>query len=754
MVLACTSALAAAPVPGGPLGRVPERLVPGVVFLKVDGLPDDVLVRATRGEARAKRSVDDVVARIARETGVTLQFSHRLPAGWGSFTLEDETAANGEHAEDTTLRMAQGLKGRAGIKSSDVNWWKRALRSPNDEFINYQWMLDQIGARAAWDINVGSSSTRVGVVDTGTLRGHEDLGGKDLTGFDFISFSDLSNDGDGRDSDWDDLGDLDFSFHGSHVAGTILASTDNGTGIAGLSWNARLVTGRALGFAGGNLDDIMSAVAWMAGDGSTEAGSLSASNRPGVVNLSLGSATLCSDFEQDVINFAVNQGVIVVAAAGNDGGPVGSPANCSGVIAVAASDAAGDLATYSSFGNEIDVVAPGGEQTFAQEDGVLSLYADWGDGNPPYIFYQGTSMAAPHVAGVVSLMLEVNPSLSTSDIIGLFQSTGGESCGGCGGRPFLRADLLLEEAGGAVAGPTEPGDLCSGVGSCSAGQVCLDLGDGERCALVCDAVDGGGCGSGFQCRGLGDGGTVCTPAGTRVEGDACGDDQFACVNGTICLSDGTDSLCYRRCDMAYGCADTQSCIEGGSFAYCDPLIPGGFTGGGGGGGGGGDGDECDPDRGNLDCPNGHGCRESSASALGGTCIFDTAGDLKVGELCEDDDECDTGLCEDGVCTTECEPDGDCRDGYTCDDDAIPGGLCEPDSCKDEDADFCEEGWSCQFSPDENYVCADVEPGLFSCSHARAAGPVPLGSLALAGAALGLLGRRRTDRRTRGAIART
>src|SRR5690606_34572367 len=126
------------------------------------------------------------------------------------------------------------------------------------------------------------------------------------------------------------------SFHGSHVAGTILANTDNGRGIAGVSWNARLITARALGRCGGNNVDIMEALAWLAGEPIPGVPNLSQADRPTVVNMSLGGPGNCDQFSADVVAFAAARGAFPVIAAGNDGGPVESPANCPQAIAVAA----------------------------------------------------------------------------------------------------------------------------------------------------------------------------------------------------------------------------------------------------------------------------------------------------------------------------------------------------------------------------------------------------------------------------------
>jgi hypothetical protein len=576
------------------------------------------------------------------------------------------------------------------VKGAAPNRWMRKMIVPGDEFVDLMWHLDPIGAKDAWDVTVGESNQRVGVIDTGTFLAHEDLVGKDANGFDFISDSNVANDGTGRDGDYNDPGDgadcgdgqgfVASSFHGSHVAGTILANADNGRGIAGVNWEARLVTVRALGRCGGNTVDIMEGMAWLAGFQIDGVPDLAVVDRPRIANLSLGGEGACDDFSRDITDLVADNGLLPVIAAGNDGGPVNSPANCPSAIAVGAYGR-GDgnpLASYSSFGAEIDIVGPGGEQSAAIEDGVLSFYSD--DIDPPYTFYQGTSMATPHISGVISLMLAIDPTLSRSDVVSILQSTG-DPCRDCGGKIGARADLAVASVTNV---DTNPGDSCSQF--CSPGQRCV----GGTCFASCDG-----------------------------DGDCASDEKC----------DPTDDVCVE--DLGEP-GEGEGEGEGG--------LPGG-------GGAGSSGRACDLARGNLDCPNSEGCKQDlteGAPEGQGVCVRGADDGDGIGSLCEDDDDCESGLCDRGVCTVTCDfDDGDCEDGYECDEDAVPGGLCRAESCQNEDEDFCEEGSACTYSPAQRYVCAEGTGNYLRCTHdnnARTSG-APL-SLALLGALSMLLARRR------------
>jgi subtilisin family serine protease len=289
-------------------------------------------------------------------------------------------------------------------------------------------------AGAAWDITTGDPNTIVSVVDTGVLLNHPDLSGQLIAGYDFISDPNRSLDGDGIDSDPNDPGDLSknrtsSSFHGTHVAGTIGAASNNATGVAGVAWDVSIMPIRVLGLAGGTSWDIQQGVLYSARlpNDSTTLPPV----RADIINLSLGGGG-GSPTEQAVYTQARNEGVIIIAAAGNDNTPVPSyPASYNGVVSVSAVDLNKNKAPYSNFGSTVDVAAPGGDtsvdlngDTYA--DGVLSPLADdSGSGLIfNYVFYQGTSMAAPHVAGVAALMKSVSPALSPADF-DMFLASGG-----------------------------------------------------------------------------------------------------------------------------------------------------------------------------------------------------------------------------------------------------------------------------------------------------------------------------------------
>ena len=285
------------------------------------------------------------------------------------------------------------------------------------------------------------SSVRVAVIDTGIARSngtdHPDLIGIFVDEYDFILYTDNSLDGDGIDPDATDPGDDPngqfSSFHGTHVIGTIGAITNNGTGIAGVAGGngsgVRIIPVRALGASGGYVYDIAQAVRYAAGllnDSKT-----TPSQSADIINMSLG-APVDSVTLKNAVTAAYNAGVLIVASAGNEGSStLFYPAAYDNVISVSAVGPGGELAPYSSFGGTVDISAPGGDTgtdlTFdSYPDGVLStlFYHDGPDDyKSTYSFYQGTSMAAPHVSGVAALLLAADENLSPNDLKQILTST-------------------------------------------------------------------------------------------------------------------------------------------------------------------------------------------------------------------------------------------------------------------------------------------------------------------------------------------
>lgn len=305
---------------------------------------------------------------------------------------------------------------------------------PNDRnYPSQRWHYEMINLPAAMQrlsalANPPTQRPLVAVIDTGIVGDHPDLSPQIEGGYSFIS----SATGGGNTASPEDpsrKGDRG-AFHGSHVAGTIAASTFDGVGVAGVAPMAKLMPLRV--FAPGEFAasyDIVQAILYAAGldNGSGR----KPARRADVINMSLGGGSTCPAYYQDAINRAIAQGVIVVAAAGNESlTSVSAPASCTGVISVSALDAQRRLAFYSNSGTVLSVAAPGGDLTVAtsgrgEPDGVFSSYADFdsqGRRFPSVAFLQGTSMASPHVAGVMALMRYANPSITPAQVQALLSN--------------------------------------------------------------------------------------------------------------------------------------------------------------------------------------------------------------------------------------------------------------------------------------------------------------------------------------------
>ncbi|MFC4727925.1 S8 family serine peptidase [Coralloluteibacterium thermophilus] len=427
--------------------------------------------------ARVAAVLSGAAARAAPLSGarVAPRLEHMRRLSVGADLVRLDRALDRDAAE----ALMRELASVPGVEYVEVDQLMRPLATPNDPRYAEQWHYHEptggINLPPAWDITTGAG-TVVAIIDTGSTP-HPDLVGNTLPGYDFISDAAMARDGNARDGNPNDEGDWyganecgigrpasASSWHGTHVAGTVAAVGNNGVGVAGVAYGARLVHARVLGKCGGYTSDIVDAITWSSG-GSVP-GVPANANPAEVINMSLGGGGSCSSSYQSAINGAVNRGTTVVVAAGNSNTNVSGavPANCQNVIAVAATTRQGARASFSNYGAGIDVSAPG--------QGILSTLntGSTTQGSAGYASYNGTSMAAPHVAGVVALMQSVAPTpLTPAQVETILKNTArplpGACSGGCGAGivDAHAAVLAAQGGGGGNPEPPPPNQLASGV---------------------------------------------------------------------------------------------------------------------------------------------------------------------------------------------------------------------------------------------------------------------------------------------------
>ncbi|WP_153399086.1 S8 family peptidase, partial [Ornithinicoccus halotolerans] len=379
--------------------------------------------------AQSARGRGQALARVARETGVRIDALRAMSPAVQVIEAEPGLTEQGAR------RLVRALESRPDVEHVDRDIRLTAAWTPNDPDYRTQWHYQNttggIRLPQAWD-NTRGEGVMVSVLDSG-LTSHPDLDGNVVAGYDFVD-ANLSRDGDGWDPNPRDEGDwceAPSSWHGTHVAGTVAAVTDNGTGVAGVAPRAGLQPVRVLGACGGYLSDIAAAVRWAAG--AQVNGAPTNTTPADVINMSLGgSSDSCPPAMQAAIDVAVGRGATVVVAAGNDGTEASTsvPANCANVVTVAASTSSGSRAGFSNYGRVVDVTAPGSSILSTSNTGSTV------PAQPGYAWMGGTSMAAPHVAGLAALMLQLDPSLTPAQVEGHLKAGArvmpGSCTGGCG----------------------------------------------------------------------------------------------------------------------------------------------------------------------------------------------------------------------------------------------------------------------------------------------------------------------------------
>ncbi|MFP2926139.1 S8 family serine peptidase [Pyxidicoccus sp. 3LG] len=440
---------ASTPLPG-PLGRLREG---------DDVLPGEVILRFTEPNL----SPEQVLQRVktpgyrAVHKGYASEYLHLV-------AFEREDRVRGKAAAKDTGPLVSQLASLPGVRFAEPNRRVHRLAVPNDVGYPFQWHYAMLNLPAAWDVQVEAPGVVVAVLDTGIVP-HPDLDARVLPGIDMVSDLPNAGDGDGRDANPADTGgDLPgggSSWHGTHVAGTIGALSNNSVGVAGVSWAARILPVRVLGQQGAAAFDLAAAMQWAAGGAVP---GLPPNPTPArIINLSLGGDSPPQQAYQDVIDErVVAAGAMFVIAAGNASLDAAgfSPCNQQNVICVGSTSLVGRRSGFSNFGAPVDVMAPGGElrQDFNGDgypDGVLSTALD-STGLPAYLFYEGTSMAAPHVAGVLALMLALRPDLLPADAERILKQTAipsSQCVEGCGAGLVNAQAALRALQGGPVVEP-------------------------------------------------------------------------------------------------------------------------------------------------------------------------------------------------------------------------------------------------------------------------------------------------------------
>jgi serine protease len=409
-------------------------------------------------------SVPDAVANLASRANLSLRRSRQILGGLHVIEFEPRTAG-----ESLAASLAR-LRADSSVEYAEPDQRRHVQATiPNDPLFvatsgaTGQWYMQSpssagapsaVDAVDAWGITTGSAGVVIADIDTGIRFDHPDLlragaGGRLLPGYDFVSDVSVGNEANGPNSDASDPGDWitqadtqtsefsgcavsNSSWHGTRVTGILGALTNNSVGVAGMTWSGWMLPVRALGKCGGLDSDIETAMLWAAGV--HQSGVPDNPYPAKIVNLSLGGSGSCPQSYQTIISQLTQLGVLVVASAGNEGGPVSAPANCPGVAAIAGLRQIGTKVGYSNLGTEVALSAPAGNCVNTSGPCLYSIDTTVNAGTTtpaPYTasnaytnqtnYNVGTSFSAPMVSGIAGLMVAVNGNLTPAQLIARLQ---------------------------------------------------------------------------------------------------------------------------------------------------------------------------------------------------------------------------------------------------------------------------------------------------------------------------------------------
>jgi subtilisin family serine protease len=503
-----------------------QNVKPMKVSGPVDYAPDQFIARFNPG------APGQAIAALHAQNGTKLK--RDLPHGMKLIQVPP-----GKSVEDLVNRFNKN----PNVEFAHVDAVAYASFAPNDGFYGYQWHFDNINMQAAWDIETGDPNVIVAVADTGLNTGGEDTPINLIPGYDFAYGDSDTRDGDG---------------HGTHVSGTIAQATNNGTGVAGVAFGVSLMPVKVLDDSGsGYISSIIDGIDFAVANGAD------------VISMSLGfpPGYVPGDGLQVAVTEAYNSGVVMVAASGNDSttDEIGYPAAYGEVIAVGATDFNNVVSYYSNQGPGLEVVAPGGDTTVDNNgdgyvDGVLQETFGYCSPNPRkgcdfgYYFYQGTSMATPHVSGVVGLLLShgagdgLTGSAKVEAVRNILHTTsvdlGSNGWDTVYGYGLVDALAALEAV--APQPPPPPPE-------CVTADDCAD--DGVACTIT--ACDSGTCvhnPSDAYC----DDGKFCNGGETCDAALGCQAGDFPCSAGQMCTE---TTGCYDPCTSNSECYDGDDCTS-------------------------------------------------------------------------------------------------------------------------------------------------------------------------------------------------